>query len=861
MSEKQFMVSVASPFHNTNLDFFKKCMESLRVQTIGFENIQWVITVHNSEKEYVDAVKEMAKPYPNMEIYELYNSYRTASSPRNECLNHIRSKYVFFLDSDDFLFPAALEKLYNAMEENDAEVGSCREESIEGTEGLKYVDLLRLKFLLDQTRPLIVLHRNDSEMAHYLDSRNLTVHKMYRMSLLRDNNISFHNETVMGEDVVFNLNCAKYYKTVVVLPQYIGYGYFLNAGSLAQSSLMMSPDKIESYMHDRLDWVSMGVQTGLNVSNIAWMALVSVAKILNAPGLPNDFCQMWKEKFIPYVDMLQPLEPNKFYDAQTIQQIMGFVRMFFAKNDGGTQASKNSDLLWHLLQKNVGTDIGRNWNFEVTRTYEAFKSNVPLTDYDFYAPLVELTTRIGETNIFCAEPLIGYSLTSGTNSAQKRIPYTAEHLVTYASCMRDILLEGEATFALLESLPKEMEYVDHTRLDSIIGASLSVIRMELSECSYAKHFKQGVLTSPSELLFPSETIDPRYARLLFALLDPDVSQIVAPFTWTVLDTMQFLEKKYDQLLNDIEKGTVSDKSDLPENIRLELEKKMKACPERAKTLRKEFEKGFEEIIPRIWPKCRRIVAAGTGSFSIYTRKLKFYSGNILMNNGFYAASEAVIGRSMGDGSDEYALITENAFFEFLRPSEQEPVDAERLKEGEDYEVILTNLAGLYRYRLGDVIHIIRKENGVPVFTFEYRLDNCLKAGSATITEKILEKAVKEIEEQTRADIRDFCAMIDADGSLTVFVEPFGAGQNVPAFDGIGALVEKALFVLCPEYKAARERGEIAATKVRILEPETHLLFRDRRMFLEKNAPDQIKPVRVLRTKQDKEFFMALSEQA
>ena len=127
MSEKQYKVSVASPFHNTNLDFFRKCMDSLRAQSIGFKNIQWVITVHNSEKEYVDAVKEIAEQHSNIEVYELYNDYRTASSPRNECLKHIRSKYVFFLDSDDFLFPEALEKLYTAMEENDAEVGSCRE--------------------------------------------------------------------------------------------------------------------------------------------------------------------------------------------------------------------------------------------------------------------------------------------------------------------------------------------------------------------------------------------------------------------------------------------------------------------------------------------------------------------------------------------------------------------------------------------------------------------------------------------------------------------------------------------------------------------------------------------------------------
>ena len=61
------------------------------------------------------------------------------------------------------------------------------------------------------------------------------------------------------------------------------------------------------------------------------------------------------------------------------------------------------------------------------------------------------------------------------------------------------------------------------------------------------------------------------------------------------------------------------------------------------------------------------------------------------------------------------------------------------------------------------------------------------------------------------------------------------------------------------YRTVRESGLIPAAKVRILESETHLLYRDRRMLLEKTAPDQIKPIRILDTQHNQEFFMALSE--
>ena len=187
------------------------------------------------------------------------------------------------------------------------------------------------------------------------------------------------------------------------------------------------------------------------------------------------------------------------------------------------------------------------------------------------------------------------------------------------------------------------------------------------------------------------------------------------------------------------------------------------------------------------------------------------------------------------------------------------MDVEGVQDGEEYEVILTNAAGLYRYQIGDVIRILRRENGVPIFTFEYRAENCLRLIDVTVTEKLLEKAVEAFERQTGADVRDFCALVDKDGALTVLIEPFGDTQSLPETGERNRLMEEVLLQLCPAYKAARENGIVPAVKVRILEPETHLLYRDRRMFQEKMAPDQVKPIRILNTLENQKFFMALAE--
>ena len=121
MNQKNYLVSVITPFHNTNLTYFSKCFDSMVNQTIGFENVEWIITLHNCEPEYVEAVYSMAASWPNILIFELYNDNRTASSPRNECLKHATAEYICFLDADDYYFYDCLEVAVRIMKEYDGD--------------------------------------------------------------------------------------------------------------------------------------------------------------------------------------------------------------------------------------------------------------------------------------------------------------------------------------------------------------------------------------------------------------------------------------------------------------------------------------------------------------------------------------------------------------------------------------------------------------------------------------------------------------------------------------------------------------------------------------------------------------------
>ena len=82
----KYLATIITTFHNTDLRLFKSALESVRSQTIGINSIEWIVVVHNSEPGYLETVKEMAKDYDTIRVYELNNNCHTASSPRNFAL-------------------------------------------------------------------------------------------------------------------------------------------------------------------------------------------------------------------------------------------------------------------------------------------------------------------------------------------------------------------------------------------------------------------------------------------------------------------------------------------------------------------------------------------------------------------------------------------------------------------------------------------------------------------------------------------------------------------------------------------------------------------------------------------------------
>ncbi|RZC81865.1 hypothetical protein C5167_044438 [Papaver somniferum] len=118
--------------------------------------------------------------------------------------------------------------------------------------------------------------------------------------------------------------------------------------------------------------------------------------------------------------------------------------------------------------------------------------------------------------------------------------------------------------------------------------------------------------------------------------------------------------------------------------------------------------------------------------------IDFYSSGLPIVSNLYGCSECFLGINLNPLSKpheiSYTLIPTMAYFEFLPiPGEvdnqsdkcsqeeeqhnQELVDLVQVELGREYELVVTNYAGLYPYEVGDVLRVSGFKNNAPQFNF------------------------------------------------------------------------------------------------------------------------------------------------
>ncbi|MCI1958662.1 MAG: GH3 auxin-responsive promoter family protein [Clostridia bacterium] len=511
---------------------------------------------------------------------------------------------------------------------------------------------------------------------------------------------------------------------------------------------------------------------------------------------------------------------------------------------------ENLKTLSKLISENKNTVFGTKHNFSNIKSYSDYIKNVPLYTYNDYEKYIERIEN-GEKKVLSSRDIIHFATSSGSQGKPKKVPMVQEASDLFA------LYTHAAAFAVMY---KERPWKISR------GVSFTEVRFAAKENGFTygavsgkvrekyKDFEHLVYTTPKCISYPESEMDFHYLHLRFAVAEKNLSFITCTFISSVFSMMKYLEKNWHIITDDIENGTINNSINIPENIRNEISSLLRPDKKRAGELRHEFSQGFYNIMPRIWKNLSFIFGISGGSFQMYCSKLRRYSGNVRIHFSVYSASEGIFAFPLESESQSMVLIPFSAFYEFMDVNTNEIVTMDKVKIGKEYELIITNLSGFYRYKMGDVIKITDFYGTLPMIRFMYRRSQVLSLCGEKTTEDCMNEVFKSLVSENGIDITDYTLAADTEAFPQRYIVFIESSTEMPVLK-IRDIIEDKLCMFNFSYAEKIKNGKLGKLEVCMLSPGTYIRYKN--LVAKKGAsPNQIKPLRVADTEEKKKFLMS-----
>ncbi len=399
-------------------------------------------------------------------------------------------------------------------------------------------------------------------------------------------------------------------------------------------------------------------------------------------------------------------------------------------------------LLHEMIAANKDTEFGKAHNFADIKSIDDFRKNVPLTDWEDYASYAERLQK-GESDLIFPGKASFFYRTSGTTASYKFIPESERE--TFA---RKAISRARNTEIFVMTSPKAatrvFAFFNKSSLDkteagipcgTASGRSSELVSPEL----------QKRLTYVPQVVNEFEGDKLLYMMLRCSIIYSDVTALLGNNAKMLKNISDFAIAHADEIIEDIRNGGC--RYDMSDELKEMLKEQLTANPERADELQKLSSEG--KFIPKYyWP---QLMAAGFwlgGSVGVYVDEVRpILPDNTTYIDVGYGASETKINIPTKPNTPAGALSTFTCFFEFIPEEGGEPLLAHELQNGKNYELVLTTNAGLYRYRLKDLVHVDGFTGNTPNIYFLTKLTDVANLAQEKIPGSMLAKAVQEIAEE------------------------------------------------------------------------------------------------------------------
>ncbi|PKG42948.1 GH3 auxin-responsive promoter family protein [Psychroflexus sp. MES1-P1E] len=319
-----------------------------------------------------------------------------------------------------------------------------------------------------------------------------------------------------------------------------------------------------------------------------------------------------------------------------------------------------NELLMDLVYKAQNTEFGKKYRFHGIKNYDTFKERLPIQVYEDLEPTFERSRR-GESNLIWPTPITMFAKSSGTTSAKSKfIPVSQESLEDcHYAASKDLLciyLNNNPDSKLFTG--KSLRLGGSKEIYQSNGTSYGDLSALLI---YNMPFWASFSSTPGSGVSLMSDWETKMQAIVDETIKERVTSLAGVPSWMLV------------LMNDVLKTT------------------------------------GKSFIDEVWPDLEVYFHGGV-SFEPYrnqydklikSSKMKYYE-IYNASEGFFAAQD------LNDSNDLLLMLDYGIFFEFIPMSthgtpHEKVIPLSEVELNENYALVITTNAGLWRYKIGDTI--------------------------------------------------------------------------------------------------------------------------------------------------------------
>ena len=353
------------------------------------------------------------------------------------------------------------------------------------------------------------------------------------------------------------------------------------------------------------------------------------------------------------------------------------------------------EFVMRMMRENAQTELGQAHNFKNIHTLDDFKRYIPLTTYDDYASYIERISN-GERNVLTAyltEHLSPFNEYKRLPQSRWSVQSCYDYNFSLGFCLaaNHGLLNNGMTLNLVDSHVEQLP--SGVTVGKLLGRLLGKRDFDYDQ----------VYAIPLEVANASEEYDILYLQALYALRQEYISIAICDHYEKMLELLRYIEKHWPKLAEDIERGNAHIVPD----------------PKRADAVREIMEPHHigTRIVRLLWPKLQCIMVNDVDRLSASFELLRTYCGsNVHFVFTGIGTPEGTFSTALNLDDPQTVLIPDSVFYEF-KPKEansyQTLLTLDQLEIGRSYELVVTTLAGLYRYKTYKHFMVVGRYHDTP----------------------------------------------------------------------------------------------------------------------------------------------------